>query len=124
MDLVILKKRLSSFKSSKGSLSGVSDEVLIDLLCAWENWTGTARAFHTELGLTKMQLGGLMNKAKKLRRAGHMAEGEFKEIKIDSASGQIVEHGACSGMELIWNDGRVIRFSQVDLLLDFLKKAA
>jgi hypothetical protein len=77
-----------------------------------------------ELGLTMRQLVILVEKAKKLIRNGGFALSEFKEIKIDSSSGQIQEAGPCSGVELIWNNGRIIRFSQVDLLLDFLKKAA
>ena len=32
--------------------------------------------------------------------------------------------GPCAGAEVIWTNGCVIRFSQVDLLLDFLKKSA
>jgi hypothetical protein len=124
MDNAILKKRLSSFRTEKGTLTRVSDDVLIDLLAAWENWAGTAKGFYGELGLSKMQLGGLMGKAKKLRRAGHMAEGEFKEIQIESSAPMTFPLGPCNGIEINWSEGKVIRFSQVDLLVDFLKKAA
>lgn len=66
----------------------------------------------------------LMGKAKKLKREGRFPESEFKEIKINSESGQIIESAACSGVEIVWDNGKPIRFSQVDLLVDFLKKAA
>ena len=124
MENVVLKKRLSSFRSDKGSLAKISDDVLIDILFAWENWTGSSKDFYKDLGISKSQLGGLMGKAKKLRREGHLAEGEIKEIKIDTESGRIVESSPCAGVEITWTDGKIIRFSQVDLLVDFLKKAA
>ncbi len=62
--------------------------------------------------------------AKKLKCEGHFTESDFKEIIIYSESGKIVEAGPCSGVEIIWDNGKIIRFSQVDLLVDFLKKAA
>lgn len=125
MDNSILKKRLSSFKSEKGTFTKVSDEVLVDILSAWENWTGTSKDFYQELGLSKMQLGGLMGKAKKLRRAGYGSEGEFKEVQVASSPLTLgLGSSPCSGAELVYNDGKIIRFSQVDLLLEFLKKAA
>lgn len=64
-----------------------------------------------------------MNKAKKLRREGKFAEGEFKEIKVESVAGSGFA-GPCPGIELCWEPGKVIRFSQVELLVDFLKKVA
>ena len=39
-DNIILKKKLSTFKSSGGRLRGINDEVIIDVLRSWENWTG------------------------------------------------------------------------------------
>ena len=124
MDNVILKKRLSSFKSEKGSLSKVSDELLIDILSAWENWTGTARGFHTEIGISRSQLGGLMGKAKRLRRDGHLAEDEFKEIKVEDDLVTQSSYLPCSGAEVVWGEGKIIRFNDVNLLVEFLKKAA
>jgi hypothetical protein len=124
MENGILKKKLSTFRTPKGSLTRVSDDILVEVLQAWEQWPGTSSDMAKELGLTMRQLVILVEKAKKLIRNGGFALSEFKEIKIDSSSGQIQEAGPCSGVELIWNNGRIIRFSQVDLLLDFLKKAA
>jgi len=40
MDTITLKKKLSTYLSSKGNLRNVSDEVLYEVLLAWENWTG------------------------------------------------------------------------------------
>jgi hypothetical protein len=100
----------------------VSDEVLVDLLRSWEQWTGTAKDFHDSLGLSKSQLGGLMGKAKKLCREGNIALGDFKEVKLDG----LLPQGAvpCSGIELCLEQGKIIRFPQVEQLIEFLKKSA
>lgn len=119
MDNSILKKRLSTFRTEGGRLSRVSDDLLIDILRGWESWTGTAKEFYESLGLSKMQLGGLMGKAKKLCREGNIEMGDFKEIKVE-----VPGMTGGSGIELLWEQGRVIRFSQVEQLVDFLKKVA
>jgi hypothetical protein len=125
MDVVVLKKRLNTFKTGGGKITKVSDEVIMELLRAWEQWPGTSAELYRELGLSKMQMVTLIKKAKKLVKKGAVfPEADFKEIKLDSGTGQIQELGPCQGVELIWKDGRIIRFSQVDLLVDFLKKAA
>jgi vacuolar-type H+-ATPase subunit D/Vma8 len=124
MDFIVLKKRLSTFKNENGRLSKVSDELIMDLLRAWESWTGSSKEFYQNLGLNKQQLAIFIKKAKKLNKSGIFPVEEFKEIKINSETGQIMELGPCSGVEIVWNNGKVIRFSQVDLLVDFLKKAA
>lgn len=123
MDNTMLKKRLSTFRSEKGSLLNVPPEVLQEVLVAWETWPGTAKEFYSSIGASQTQMAGLMGKAKKLRREGHFPVEEFKEIKIDPAS----QSGFCgtgSGIELSWESGKVIRFSLVEQLVDFLKKVA
>jgi hypothetical protein len=124
MDNLTLRKRLMTYKSSKGSLTKVSDELLFDIIRSWETWAGTSTELAKELGIHVKQLSFIVRKAKKLHREGRFPESEFKEIKLNSESGQIIESAPCSGVEIIWNNGKIIRFSQVDLLIDFLKKAA
>ena len=63
MDNAIIKKRLSTFKSSKGSLTRVSDDVLADVIRAWEQWTGKSTDLARELGVDKYQLVFLIKKA-------------------------------------------------------------
>ena len=97
----------------------------MELLRAWEQWPGTSTDFYRDLRLSNMQMVTLIKKGKKLIKNGTVfPDSEFKEIKIDPSSGQVHELGPCTGVELIWNNGRIIKFSQVELLLDFLKKAA
>jgi hypothetical protein len=121
MDNAILKKRLNTFKSAKGKLSNVSDEVVLEVLRAWENWPGTAADLYRELGLSKMQLVILLKHGKQLVKSG-VAAGEFSEVKVIGGGGQAMT--PCPGIELVWAEGKVLRFSEVEVLLDFLKKTA
>lgn len=123
MDLGILKKKISTFRSEKGLLRNVSDELLIEILAAWENWSGPASGFYSGIGVDHRKMASLMGRAKRLKREG-FGVSDFKEIKLEPASGQIVEFGPCSGVEVVWRGGQVLRFSGVDMLIDFLKKAS
>jgi len=87
MDNIVLKKRLSSYRTEGGRLSKVGDDVLIDLLRAWESWTGTSKEFYRSLGLSKQQLAIMIRKGKKLLKSGSLAGSEFKEIKLDAMIG-------------------------------------
>jgi len=122
MDNTILKKRLSTFKTEKGILKNVSDELLGDILRAWECWPGVSKDFYTSMGVTFKQMAKLMGKAKRLHREGRFPESEFKEIKVEGQS--VSPLGGPCGIELSWEQGKVIRFSQVEQLVDFLKKVA
>ena len=122
MDNAILKKRLNTFKSTKGSLKDVSTEVVFEVLRAWENWPGTAADLYRELGLSKMQMVTMIQKAKRLVKSGAVVESEFKEIAVASAAPS--QSGPCQGIELGLSDGRILRFPSVDPLIEFLKKAA
>ena len=83
MDNVTLKRKLSAFVSDKGYLKGVSDDILYELLVAWENWTGTNSDFYRSLGFSCKQMAGLIGKAKRLKREGYFGASEFKQLKID-----------------------------------------
>ena len=121
MDLTILKKKISTYRSEGGKLRKVSDDVLMEILQTWESWSGPASGFYAELGVDHRKMASLLGKAKKLKREGHFPVEEFKEIKV-SEGGQFL--GPCQGIEMAWENGKVIRFSQVDQLIDFLKKVA
>lgn len=121
--LEILKKRISSYRTPKGKLTRVPDELLVDILIAWEQWTGPASGFYSALGADHRKMAGLIGRAKKLKREGFFPEEAFKEIKIESSNmGPI--GSPCQGIEVIWDNGKVIRFPQVEYLIDFLKKVA
>lgn len=120
MDHGVLKKKLNTFKSAKGTLRQVSNEVVLEVLKAWENWPGTATDLYRDLGLSKMQLVTMIQKAKRLVKSGAVIETDFKELKIDPG----VVNSTSGAIEITWENGKVIRFAQVELLIDFLKKVA
>ena len=122
MDNAILKKRLNTFKSAKGIIRKVSDEVVIDILRAWENWPGRTVDLYRELGLSKMQMAIMIKKAKQLIKSGIVVESEFKEVNLNSLMGASAT--MVGPIEVSWDKGKVIRFSEVDQLVDFLKKVA
>lgn len=123
MDNAVLKKRLNTFKSGKGTLRQVSDDVVMEVLRAWEQWSGTTADLYRDLGLSKMQLVTMIQKAKRLVKSGIVTESEFKEVKVVPSSG--ADFGSCNGaITMKWAEGKVIKFSQVDQLVDFLKKVS
>ena len=122
MDLEILNKKISSYRNNRGAVRKVSDELLLEILAAWEQWTGPARGFYSALGVSSKGIASILGKAKKLRREG-FPSGDFKEVRVDAPfAGNL--SGPCVGIELCSPDGRIIRFPGVDPLLEFLKKAA
>jgi len=122
MDNNILKKRLNTFKDSNGKLKNISDDVVIEVLRAWEQWSGTTASLYRELGLSKMQMVIIIKKAKNLVKSGYTDDHGFKEVEVNETSPACPASDTCN-IELVWQNN-VIRFGNSDLLLDFLKKAA
>jgi hypothetical protein len=111
--------------SEKGYVKGITDDVLYEILVAWEQWTGSSKDFYRSLGLSAAQISPMLGRAKKLKREGRFGEGEFKQVVIDPAMIDAVPtSGPCIGAEITWTGGRVIRFAGVDMLVEFLKKSA
>ncbi len=121
MELEVLKKKISSYRGKGGRVRNVNDELLVEILLAWEEWTGPTRGFYQALGVSQKGMASMLGKAKKLRREGFPVDA-FKEIKVE----EVASSGSdgCVGIELKWEKGRVIRFGEVDQLVEFLKKAA
>lgn len=125
MDNSILKKRISTFKTGKGNLTRVTDDLLFDVIRTWEAWVGTSTELSRDLGIGVKQLAFLVRKAKKLQREGKFPEAEFKEIKLsEGVNSETNGLPPCSGIEVAWDNGKLIRFNQVEQLVDFLKKVA
>lgn len=123
MELEVLKKRISTFRGEGGRVRITDDIVLMEILTAWEQWTGPQGDFYRAIGVSQKGMASIIGRAKKLRREGHFPVEEFKEIKVLPSSGSSPT-GPCEGIELVWDQGRVIRFPEVDKLLDFLKKVS
>lgn len=124
MDLTVLSKKISSYRTSSGKITNLPNELLAEILHAWEQWSGPAQGFYKALGVDYRKFGSIMGKAKQLKRDGAFDGLQFTEITLDQETGQVMELPPCSGVELVWEGGRIIRFSRVEILLDFLKKAA
>jgi hypothetical protein len=123
MDLEVLKKRISTFRGEGGRVRITDDILLLEILSEWEKWTGPADGFYKAIGVSSNGMGSIIGRAKKRRREGHFPADAFKEIKIaDSAAAQLRALGPCSGIEIAWDTNKLIRFNDVDLLVDFLKK--
>jgi len=120
MENAVIKKRLNTYKSDGGRLSKVDDEVVLDVLRAWENWRGSTAELYRELGLSKMQLLIMLKKGKKLVKNGAGSGGSFKEISISAPIGG----GATDyAIELSLEQGRLVRFKEVSQLIEFLRLA-
>ena len=126
MDLVTLQKKLSTYVSDAGRLRNVSEEVLYEVLTAWENWSGGSGEFYRGIGFSHKQMAKLLGKAKKMKREGAFGSSEFKQVKVDlpPESVSMSASGTHAAAEIVWHNGQVIRFAAVDQLLDFLKKSA
>jgi len=122
MDIEVLKKKISTYRGEGGRVRITDDQLLMEILQAWEQWTGPGKEFYRVIGVSQTGMASVIGKAKKLRREGHFPAEEFKEIKVEAPAAGLM--APCLGIELCWSEGRIIRFPQVDQLLEFLKKAA
>lgn len=121
MDLDILKKKLSTYRGEGGRVTKVSDELLLEILAAWEQWTGPAKHFYTAIGSNQKKMARMMGRAKKLRREGHSMP--FEEIKVEGITDTTQSAPLSCDIE-VQDKNKVIRFRKVDLLIEYLKKAA
>lgn len=124
MDNVTLKKKLSTYVTSKGQIRNLSEEMLYEVLIAWESWTGPSADFYRSLGFSYKQMAGVIGKAKKLKREGYFGASEFKSVVIEGQGQAMLVDEPCPTVEIVWGNGQLIRFSRVDYLVDFLKKSA
>lgn len=121
MELEVLKKKLSTFKGEGGRIRGVSDELLLEILSAWEQWTGTMKSFYKGIGSSEKGISSIIGKAKRLKREGHSMP--FKEITIEGVTNTDNPSSIICDIE-VCDKNKIIRFRKVDLLIEYLKKAA
>ncbi len=118
---LILKKRLNTCKTAKGNLVKIPDDLIIDVIRAWERWPGTAKSFYCNIGIKKQQLANIIKKGKRLFKDGNEKLGPFIPVEVKQA-----ETNDSNKIPIIlkWDKKKSIRFYQVDHLVEFLKKAA
>ena len=124
MDLLVLKKKLDGFRLANGSIRKVSPEVLWELRQTWEHFKGPSKEFSAQLGIRSGTLGNLIKAAKRLNHV--MASAASLNLQEDvGPEGPGAIKPNLSQVEFIYENGqKVIRFPDVDTLLDFLRKAA
>lgn len=123
MDLTVLSKKINSYRTPKGRITNLPNELLAEILHEWEQWTGPSAAFYKQLGVDFRKMGSLMGKAKQLKRDGAFDGLNFTEVVIEGTEFGVLPQSSC-GIELVWDNNKVIRFGTPELLMEFLKKAA
>jgi hypothetical protein len=131
MDLMILKKKIDGYRVANGSIKNLPPELLLELRQTWEHYTGTPEQFRSELGVKTGTLRNLLVESKKLNHviASAGAVGLVPDGREESATpGQDYVQNTVNNtesLELVFDHGsKVIRFPNVDTLIDFLRKSA
>jgi hypothetical protein len=128
MDLEVLKKKISTFRGEGGRVRITDDALMMQILLAWEQWTGPAKGFYPAIGVSQKGMASIIGRAKKLRREGAFPAEDFKEISILPGTQSVSALGPggppCQGVEILWDGGRLIRFQEVTQLVEFLKQAS
>lgn len=104
MDLEVLKKKISTFRGDGGRVRITDDNLLMEILSEWEQWTGAADGFYKAIGVSQNGMASIIGRAKKLRREGFPTD-RFKEIKISESPSNLTSlvSGPCSGVEILWD---------------------
>jgi hypothetical protein len=85
MDLNVLSKKISSYRTPKGQIRSLPNELLGEILHAWEQWNGAPSAFYKLLGVDYRKMGSMMGKAKQLKRDGAFDGLAFTEVVIEGS---------------------------------------
>lgn len=121
MEFEVLKKKLSTFKTEGGRVTKVSDDLLLEILSAWEQWPGTAKDFYRGIGSNSKKMARMIGKAKQLKREG--AQAPFQELNIEGVTNTNEVPPLICDIE-VQEKGKLIRFGKVDVLVEYLKKAS
>jgi len=133
MDMIILKKKIDGYRDSAGCIKNVPPELLLELRQTWEHYIGSPDQFRSELGVRAGTLRNLLKASKKLNHVlasagavGLTVGSEEDEGSPDQTAPHPEGRGTCSNaLELTFDNGsKVIRFPNVDLLIDFMRKCA
>ena len=121
MDFEIMRKKLDAYKTPGGSYKNIKSELLIELLRAWEEYTGSSTELAKQLGMKPHQLSRQIREARKAAARNDAIDPAFQEIQIPEPSGG---NSGGSGIEMTWGGDKVVKFPNVDCLVEFLRKAA
>lgn len=124
MEIEVLRKKISTFRGEGGRIRITEPGLYMEVLTAWEEWTGSMKEFYSALGVSQNGMASIIGKAKKMRREGQFPAEEFKEISVAGSGVSTPQLAPCTAIELSLSDGKVIRFPEVCQLIEFLKQAA
>ena len=126
MDMEVLKRKISTYRGEGGRLRITEDSLYMEILSGWEQWKGTSKEFYRAIGVSKSGMAAIIGKSKRMRREGVFPMENFKEVQVQESPSNLTSlaGGPCSGVEIMWDNGKLIRFQQVEQLIDFLKKVA
>ncbi len=121
MDFDILRKKLDAYKTPGGSYKNIKSELLVELLRAWEEHKGPSTVLAKQLGMKRGQLARQIREARKAAVLGEAIDPAFQVLQVQSPP-----EGVSAGSEIVlsWGGDKVVKFPSVDLLVDFLRKAA
>jgi hypothetical protein len=82
MDIEGIKEEDQHVQSSSGRVGKLSDDLLYEVLTAWENWSGSRLSFYSAIGVSQKGFASILGKAKKLKREGHFPAEGSKRFKL------------------------------------------
>ena len=120
MDFETLRKKLDAFKTPGGSYKNIKSELLVELLRAWEEHRGPSTALAKQLGMKAGQLARQIREARKAAACEDGVDPAFQALQVQTPAEGL------RGLEIVlsWGGDKVVKFPTVDLLVDFLRKAA
>jgi hypothetical protein len=133
MDMAILKKKIDGYRDSAGSIKNVPPELLLELRQTWEHYSGSSDQFRSELGVRAGTLRNLLKESKKLNHvlasAGAIGlavgSGDGEEVPAQITPHSEANRASINALELTFDNGsKTIRFPNIDLLIDFMRRAA
>lgn len=121
MDFEVMRKKLDAYKTPGGSYKNIKSELLVELLRVWEEHTGPSTQLARQLGMKPNQLARQIREARKAAARSEVIDPAFEALQVPESS----EGGSVGTViEMSWGGDKVVKFPNVDCLVEFLRKAA
>jgi hypothetical protein len=121
MDFETLRKKLDAYKTPGGSYKNIKSELLVELLRAWEEHKGPSTVLARQFGMTRGQLARQIREARKAAVRVDSIDPAFEALEVQTSAESLPTR---TEITLCWGEDKVVKFPSVDLLVDFLRKAA
>jgi hypothetical protein len=121
MDFEVMRKKLDAYKTPGGSYKNIKSELLVELLRVWEEHTGSSTELARQLGMKPNQLARQIREARKAAVRSDAIDPAFQALQISES----LEGGSTGTViEMSWGGDKIVKFPNVDCLVEFLRKAA